>query len=116
MLAIDALFTLRGSAALGPYIMQIGIWGCFLEFSLGNILCLLWQRRHTKNHTAPIAWITCVSILVCGNLLRLPETALVPAVFAALILALTVDHGWVSRLLAGNLVRYLGEPVARKKR
>jgi peptidoglycan/LPS O-acetylase OafA/YrhL len=108
--AIHLLFAVNGHATLGEDIVGLGLWRCLLEFALGNVLCLLWLRwRGGRALVASAAAAVCGAVLAAGWLLALPETAFVPASFAAGLMALALGRGGLARLLGSPLPRYLGE-------
>jgi len=107
--AIAAYFAAVGSGLLGYDVAHTGLVRCLLEFGLGTVLRMLWQRWHEARWTVPMAWGVCLGTLGLGIGLHAPETAFVPACFAALILALSLDHGWPARVLGGRALLMLGE-------
>jgi peptidoglycan/LPS O-acetylase OafA/YrhL len=107
--AIYFAFAVSDDTNIGAKISHLGLWRCLLEFSLGNVLCLLWLRWRGKPQAAPLAFLTCVLVLGTGLALALPETALVPAVFASLLLSVALGRGAVVRILGSTVPRYLGE-------
>lgn len=109
MAGLHAVFVLYGADTLGKAITRIGVLRCLFEFSLGNIACVLWQRWRETRGTAWLAALASLAIAAAGLLLRLPESAFVPALFFTAILALALDRGPVARALSGKVMVYLGE-------
>jgi len=107
--AIHLLFALNGETTLGGNIPALGLWRCLLEFTLGNIACLLWRQTSHKRHAGLLAALACTGFLCGGAALALPETAFVPAVFLCGILFLALDGGIVARTLGHGPLHYLGE-------
>ena len=107
--AIPLYFWADDDTSLGADISRLGLVRCLLEFSLGNVLCLLWLRWRGAAHGAKIALAACLAALGAGIGLALPETVFVPACFAAGLLALALGRGGIVRLLGGRLLRYMGE-------
>jgi peptidoglycan/LPS O-acetylase OafA/YrhL len=107
--AIPLYFWADDDTILGAEISRLGLVRCLLEFSLGNLLCLLWLRWREAAHGAKIALAACLAVLGAGLGLALPETAFVPTCFAAGLLALALGRGAVVRALGGPVLRYLGE-------
>jgi peptidoglycan/LPS O-acetylase OafA/YrhL len=107
--AIHLLFAANGHAALGEDIVRLGLWRCLLEFSLGNVLCLLWLRWRGRPPAARWAAVAGAAALAAGWLFSLPETAFVPGAFAAALMALALGRGSLVKLLGSPLPRYLGE-------
>jgi peptidoglycan/LPS O-acetylase OafA/YrhL len=107
--AIPLYFWLDDDTILGAEISRLGLVRCLLEFSLGNVLCLLWLRWRGSRHGAKLAFAACAAALGAGIGLALPETAFVPACFVTGLLALAMGRGAIVRALGGSLLRYLGE-------
>ena len=107
--AIPLYFWADNDTSLGAEISRLGLVRCLLEFSLGNVLCLLWLRWRGAAHGAGIAFAVCLAALGAGIGLDLPETVFVPACFAAGLLALALGRGAIVRALGGRLLRYMGE-------
>ena len=107
--AIYLLFRAFSYGVLGEAIPHLGLWRCLAEFSMGAILCLLWQHWTGSPRAAAIALFA--ALVWCGItwMAGLPETALVPLLFFAGLLALALDRGPVSWLLSTPVLRYLGE-------
>jgi peptidoglycan/LPS O-acetylase OafA/YrhL len=111
--AICFYFAVQGGGTLGADVANAGLMRCLLEFWVGNVLRLLWERwRHVPN-AAIGAWAAMITLLEGGVVLGLPETAYIPACFVALILALALDDGiparLPTRLLGSRPLAYLGE-------
>ena len=102
------IFALQGHATLGADITHLGLWRCLAQFSMGAVLALVWQR-HGGRTLALAAWGACAAILAIALLADLPETAFVPALFAAGLLALASDRGAAGRLFAARPLRWLGD-------
>ncbi len=107
--AVWLYFAVQGVGVLGYEVTRLGLVRCLLEFWLGNVLCLLWQRWRSIPHMATAGWAALVVLLEGGVVLGLPETSYIPASFAALIFALAVDEGRPARLLGSRLLVWLGE-------
>ena len=107
--AIALWFGAQGETALGADIARLGLMRCLLEFSLGNIACLLWLRWRSKHASAALALTACAAILCMGFSLALPETVFVPAAFVTGLLALALGRGAIVRALGRPVLRYLGE-------
>lgn len=88
------LFAAQGSVSLGFDISRLGLPRCLLEFTAGTILCALWRRWRGVRHAAPLA-LGLAALLLGGAAAglapeTLPETLLVPAGFAALLIGIAI--------------------------
>ena len=108
-LTVHLIFAASGHTALGEDIAGLGLWRCLPEFSMGMILCILWQRWQAAPRAALWALLAALAWGAGGWALDLPETALVPPVFFALLLALALDRSAIARVLGGRALTYLGE-------
>ncbi len=109
LFAVHMLFALNGDTGLGDEIPRLGLWRCLLEFALGNLLCIAWQKWRGSGYIAGAASLACGLALATGYILALPETAFVPLTFATGLLALASGKGRLTSLLGGTTLRYLGE-------
>ena len=107
--AIPLYFWADDDTILGADISRLGLVRCLLEFSLGNVLCLVWLRWRGTAYGAKVAFAVCLAALGLGLRLALPETMFVPTCFAAGLLALALGRGAIVRTLGGRVLRYLGE-------
>jgi len=107
--AIHLLFALGGHDDLGDAISSLGLWRCLIEFSLGNLLCLLWLRWRGRKLAAAGAAAACAAVVATGWAFGWPETAFVPAAFAAGLMALALGKGALIRALGSRVPVYLGE-------
>lgn len=107
--AIHLLFALNGHDDLGDAIPSLGLWRCLLEFALGNLLCLLWLRWRRAKRAAASAAFAGAALVAAAWAFRWPETAFVPAAFAAGLLALALGKGAIVRALGSRVPVYLGE-------
>lgn len=91
---------------LGWQIQRFGVLRCLTEFTTGSILCALWLRWRDWRR-APM--LTATAVIVAAGLWAAgaPETAIVPAMFAAALLTLALIDG--INPLARRLPHYLGE-------
>jgi peptidoglycan/LPS O-acetylase OafA/YrhL len=106
---IHALFAAFGYRALGYGIEHLGLLRCLAAFTLGNIMCLLWQRWRNAAHGGLLAGLSCLGLVAGGVMLGLPETAFAPAAFLSGLMALALGRGILVRLLATRPLVYLGE-------
>lgn len=106
---VYALFAWHGYDNLGSDINGLGLPRCLIEFATGCLLCMLWRHWHESQAAAPLAAATCATALIAGLALHLPETAVVPLVFASLLMALALSHNALTRALGRGFPLYLGE-------
>lgn len=106
---LHLLFAARGYDGLGDDIPGMGLWRCLAGFTLGCLMCQLWQRWSGLRHAATLAVLAGIAIVLAGWGLGLPETAFVPALFLALLLALALGRGPLVSLLGGRVLTWLGE-------
>lgn len=105
-----AYFALHGSADyLGYEIQRTGLMRCLLEFWTGNVLRMLWARWRDVPDICTGAWAAMIALLEGGVVLHLPEASYIPGVFAALILALSLEDRTPARLLRSGPLHWLGE-------
>jgi peptidoglycan/LPS O-acetylase OafA/YrhL len=109
MSAIRLVFWASDDTNIGADISHLGLWRCLLEFSLGNVLCLVWLRWRGSSRAAPLAFLAGAVVFGAGMVLALPEPAFVPAGLAGLLLALALGRGLIVRALSSAVPRYLGE-------
>jgi peptidoglycan/LPS O-acetylase OafA/YrhL len=107
---LSAIMGWNGATILDRDIPRFGLLRAATEFTMGTILCALWQRWCSRPR--PAAFLA--GALVAGALLlafttAAPETLVVPLFLAGLLLAiaLTADHPL--NPLASRPVHYLGE-------
>lgn len=101
---IGLLFDATGTVSLGDDIPRLGLARCLLEFTIGAILCQLYQDRVTGNRALLLGASALLTLAYGAGLA--PDWAVMPAAFACLILALTTGR---NRLLGGRTLAWLGE-------
>ena len=112
--AIAASFVLLGvamadSGFLGMDIWRFGLMRCLVEFSAGSAICALWLRwRDAPARPALIAALLGAA-LIASCAMGVPETLVLPAAFAALLLALALTSDRRGNPLASAPLHYLGE-------
>ncbi len=109
VLGLDLLFALAGEPSLGGQIARLGLLRCLFEFVIGMVLANLWHAWRARRGASLACAVIGVAALAGGLELGAPPTLLVPAVFAALLLALALNRGPVARLLASAPLRWLGD-------
>ena len=109
LFALHLLITGAGHSSLGAEIPTLGLRRCLIEFALGNVVCIVWQRCRLHPATAPLAALAALAALGTGLAMGAAEASFVPALFAAALLALAADRGPLARLLSLPRLVYLGE-------
>lgn len=104
-----AVFAVNGYGTLGDAIPQMGLIRCLCEFAIGNLLCILWLRLRSQPGGPLLALAAALAFLGAGLGFGIPETAYVPAVLAAGLLALALDTGAIGRVCGSRLPYWLGE-------
>jgi peptidoglycan/LPS O-acetylase OafA/YrhL len=107
--AIPLFFWTSNHTSLGADIAHLGLGRCLLEFSLGNVLCLLWLRWRQAPECPWLAAIAFVAILALAKALALVQTVFVPAAMFAGLLVLATGRGPLVCALGAPILRYLGE-------
>ena len=93
---------------LGTDIPRYGLLRCLIEFTTGSIVCALWLRWRTA-HAAIGAAIFSATALIIMWIAGLPETLVVPALFATLLLLLALTSGRPRHPFETRTIHYLGE-------
>ncbi|SFO21228.1 acyltransferase [Sphingomonas sp. OK281] len=100
-LAMDA-------STLGTDIPRYGLLRCLMEFTTGSIVCALWLRWRSASR-APVC-AALVAVLVAGCWIAgAPETLVVPALFATVLLVLALTAGKPANPFELRWTHYLGE-------
>lgn len=107
--ALHALFRLTGHDQLGEAIAQMGLWRCLGEFTMGALLCLVWERCASRPGASAWGWSGLLAILAGAWIFAPAESAIVPMAFFTGLLALALDQGLPARLLSSRIMVYLGE-------
>jgi len=72
------LFAGNGYTQLGQNIMQLGIWRCIMQFAMGSLLCILWQRHGHARKPLYLVTITMVTTGLLALIFSLPEIMWLP--------------------------------------
>ncbi|MDE2436552.1 MAG: acyltransferase [Sphingomonadales bacterium] len=108
-LALYAGFAAAGYGNLGADITHLGLWRCLAEFTMGCLMCQLWQRWRNISWASYAATACGAAVLALGVHRGLPETAFVPLTFFCLLFALSLARNMVARVIGGPTLTYLGE-------
>ena len=103
LLALHLL--MRGEPSLGSDIPRFGVLRCLSEFTVGGIVCALWLRNRNRAALSGLLAAALMAAFVLGA----PETLVVPAAFAALLLALASAAGLRCNPLEWRVLHRLGE-------
>lgn len=74
---------------LGDDIVGLGLWRCLIEFTMGTMLCALWQRCRQNRGAAKIAAAALLAAAAAWAA-GLAETFVVPLLFAALLMLIAL--------------------------
>lgn len=100
----------NGADILDRDIPRFGLLRAITEFSMGTIVCALWQRWGSKPRPAAVlAGALAGGALLLGSTTDAPETLVVPLFLAGLLLALALTADRPGNPLAARPIRYLGE-------
>lgn len=93
---------------LGDDIPRLGLWRCLIEFTMGTMLCALWQ--HWKGRARAIAGAMAVALAATiGWGAGLPETFIVPVIFAALLGLIALTDALPRNPLSARPLVWLGD-------
>ena len=106
-LGMAALLT--GQESLGADVPLLGLRRCLVEFTSGNILCVLWQRWRASTVAAPLSGLAALALLAAGAWTGANDALWAPSMLFTALLALACDKGAVARLLASRPLVWLGE-------
>jgi peptidoglycan/LPS O-acetylase OafA/YrhL len=107
LLALGAAFALHGADTLGQDIPHLGVLRCLLEFATGTLVHALWQRW--RAHPAGVGGLAVAAVFGTAWAAGVAETLAVPAMLAALLLALACSAGARGNRLEVPLLHRLGE-------
>ena len=107
--ALHLVFALSGESSLGAQITRLGLIRCLAEFAVGTMLCALWQRWRQLPAAPGRSKLAFLAALAFASLAGLAESAFIPALFAAGLLALALDRGIAVRILSSRPLHWLGE-------
>jgi len=103
------IFAFQGHDNLGEDITRLGLWRCLVQFSIGALLAIIWQRHSDGRALAPLALAAAIALVVFAIIADLPETAFVPGFFAAGLLVLASNRGPAGQMFAAAPLRWLGD-------
>lgn len=99
-----------GATTLGVDIPRFGLPRALVEFTMGTLVCTLWQRWRTRPALpASAAAGTAIVLLGLTASGTVPETLAVPLFFAALLLGLALTAAHPANPLGSRALVYLGE-------
>jgi peptidoglycan/LPS O-acetylase OafA/YrhL len=109
-LLLSAVMGWNGADMLGDDIPRFGLLRAVTEFSMGTIVCALWQRWCTRpSLAAALAGALAVGAPLLAFTTSAPETLVVPIFLAGLLLALALTADQPGNPLAARPIYYLGE-------
>lgn len=101
------LFALQGQARLGDDISGNGLFRCIIEFSIGVLVCEIWQSGNRWSD----AGVAAIGLAASGLWLTstAPEVATVPALFAASVYGLARSSNHVGNPLSSRPLIRIGD-------
>lgn len=100
----------NGADSLGRDIPRFGLLRAVTEFSMGTIVCALWQLWcSTPRRSAALAAVLIAGAFLLGFAAGAPETLVVPLLLAGLLLAVALGADRPGNPLAARPIYYLGE-------
>ncbi len=107
---LAAIMGWHGAEILDRDIPRFGLLRAMTEFSMGTIVCALWQRWCARPRPAiALAGALSGGAVALGLATDAPETLVVPLFLAGLLLALALTAGHRGNPLAARPIHYLGE-------
>ncbi|HEX8381322.1 MAG TPA: acyltransferase, partial [Allosphingosinicella sp.] len=107
---LAAVMGWNGATVLDRDIPRFGLLRAATEFTMGTIVCALWQRWCGRpGAAAALAAALVAAALLLGVAAGAPETLVVPLFLAGLLLALALSADRSGNPLAARPLRYLGE-------
>jgi peptidoglycan/LPS O-acetylase OafA/YrhL len=107
---LSAVMTWNGATILDRDIPRFGLLRAVTEFTMGTIVCALWQRWCSRpGLAAALAGALLGGALLLGFTTPAPETLVVPLFLAGLLLALALTADRPGNPLAARPIQYLGE-------
>ncbi len=103
-----AMHVTIGAPSLGADIPRFGLLRCLVEFTTGSIVCALWLRWRGAPR-AVLHAAASTAVLAVLWVVGMPETIVVPALFATLLLLLALTAGQLHNPFETRVVHYLGE-------
>jgi peptidoglycan/LPS O-acetylase OafA/YrhL len=107
-LLLLALHLAIDSPTLGTDIPRYGLLRCLIEFTTGSIVCALWVRWRTARAAIGAA-ISIATALIIMWIAGLPETLVIPALFATLLLLLALTSGRPHNPFETRTIHFFGE-------
>jgi len=109
-LLLSAVMGWNGALILDRDIPRFGLLRAVTEFSMGTIICALWQRWCGRPRASAILAVAFAGgALLLGFATGAPETLVVPLFLAGLLLALALTADRHGNPLATRPIHYLGE-------
>ncbi|MCJ8159365.1 acyltransferase [Sphingomonas sp. LaA6.9] len=93
---------------LGDDIARLGLWRCLIEFTMGTMVCALWQRWRDQPRAIGVA-AGATTIAAMGWAMGLAETFSVPLLLAGLLALLALTDGARHNPLRARPIVWLGE-------
>jgi peptidoglycan/LPS O-acetylase OafA/YrhL len=98
----------QGATLLDHDIPRLGIARALIEFTMGTLLCALWMHWRDGRRLAIAGGGALLALFVLLKGDTAPETALAPALLAALLFVAAVAAQWRGNPFASRPIHYLG--------
>lgn len=109
-LLLSAIMGWNGATILDRDIPRFGLLRAASEFTMGTIVCSLWQRWGSRRGLAAALAGALVAVgLLLGFAAGAPETLVAPLFLAGLLLAIALTADRPGNVLAARPIVYLGE-------
>ena len=108
--SLHLLMASHGASNLGADIPRFGLARALIEFTMGTILCTLWDRQRNAPRLAmPLCFAVLALLGIAVGAGLVPETLAVPLLFALLLLGVSLSAEGPANPLSWRFIHYLGE-------
>jgi peptidoglycan/LPS O-acetylase OafA/YrhL len=107
-LGLHLLMTANGAITLGNDIAGLGLYRCLVQFAMGALICLIWQKSapHPLTLICTVLFVAIAALWLTGYW---PETLAFPLAIAPLLLALAHGDSLRWNILRARPLVWLGE-------
>lgn len=108
-LCLHLYFRGFGLSTLGEDIARTGLVRCLVQFIMGTIICVLWQRSRGDWRQAVIFLTAGIVLLFGFAFAGWPETLVITIGFSSLLLSMAIFAEAPHNPLTGRVIHYFGE-------